>query len=212
MRKISFSLVISAALAFSATAGDNSELFQAIRNGDTAFIKAHLTKAEIEVRDGHGATPLMHAAAFGNSQTLKLLLDGGADVNAHNDFGATALLWAARNPDKARLLIERGADVNAQSKQGRTPLMIASLRRGGSAVVGLMLAKGADVNLKDSRNFTALALAANAGDAETVNLLLAKGADPNIPSRTGATANNRASDAKEAKVLQLLLEKGVDVN
>ena len=212
MRKISFSLAISAALVFSAIAGDSPELFQAIRNGDIAFIKAHLTKAEIEVRGGHGVTPLMHAAAFGNFQTLKLLLDAGADVNAHNDFNATALLWAARDPDKAQLLIERGANVNVQSKQGRTPLMIASLRRGGSAIVGLMLAKGADVNLKDSRNLTALALAASAGDAETVNLLLAKGADPNIPSRTGATAINRASDAKQTKVLRLLLEKGVDVN
>jgi len=212
MRKISFSLAISAALVFSAIAGDSPELFQAIRNGDIAFIKAHLTKAEIEVRGGHGVTPLMHAAAFGNFQTLKLLLDAGADVNAHNDFNATALLWAARDPDKAQLLIERGANVNVQSKQGRTPLMIASLRRGGSAIVGLMLAKGADVNLKDSRNLTALALAASAGDAETVNLLLAKGADPNIPSRTGATAINRAADAKQAKMLRLLLEKGVDVN
>src|SRR5215472_17730617 len=112
MRKISFSVAISAALAFSATAGENSELFQAIRNGDIAFIKAHLTKAEIEVRDRRGATPLMHAAAFGNLETLKLLLDAGADVNARNDFNATALLWAARDPEKAQLLIARGADVN----------------------------------------------------------------------------------------------------
>ena len=212
MRKISFSLVISAALGFSATAGDNSELFQAIRNGDIAFIKAHLAKAEIEVRDGRGATPLMHAAAFGNLETLRLLPDAGANVNARNDFDATALLWSARDPDKARLLIERGADVNAQSKQGRTPLMVASLRRGGSAIVALMLAKGADVSLKDSRNSTALSLAASAGDDETVRLLLAKGADPNIPNRSGATSINRASQGQQAKVVRLLMETGADVN
>src|SRR6266567_2629961 len=142
-------LAIPVALVLSAPAvGDGSGLFQAIRNGDVAFVKAHLTKAEIEVRDGRGATPLMHAAAFGNLETLKALLDAGADVNARNDFDATALLWAARDPGKARLLIERGADVNTQSKQGRTPLMVASLRRGGSAIVALMLAKGADVNAK----------------------------------------------------------------
>ena len=50
------------------------------------------------------ASELMHAAAFGNFETLKLLLDAGAEVNARNDFDATALLWAARDPDKARLL------------------------------------------------------------------------------------------------------------
>src|SRR5690348_7081614 len=86
------------------SADDGSRLFQAIRNGDIAWVKAHLTPAEIEVRDRRGATPLMHAAAFGNLETMKLLLDAGADVNAHNDFNATALLWAASDIDKARLL------------------------------------------------------------------------------------------------------------
>src|SRR5262252_6969703 len=212
MRQIFFSLAISAAVAFSATAGDNTDLFQAIRNGDIAFIKAHLTKAEIEVRDGHGATPLLHAAAFGNFQTLKLLLDGGADVNAHNDFGATALLWAARDPDKAQLLIERGANVNVQSKQGRTPLMIASLRRGGSAIVGLMLAKGADVKVRSGRGGTALGLAASVGDPETIKLLLSAGADPNVADGIGATPVNRGSDTGQPEALRLLIQKGVDVN
>lgn len=194
------------------TGGTGSEMLQAIRNGDVAYLKAHLTKAEVEVRDQRGATPLMHAAAFGNLEILKLLIDAGADVNARNNFDATALLWAARDSEKARLLIERGADVNAQSKQGRTPLMVASLRRGGSAIVALMLAKGADVNLRSGRGETALALAASVGDAETVKLLLTKGADPNIPDRTGATPINRASSGKHAEVVQLLIRKGVDVN
>ncbi|HEV8148525.1 MAG TPA: ankyrin repeat domain-containing protein, partial [Bryobacteraceae bacterium] len=146
-----------------------SLLFQAIRNGDLAFVKAHLTKAEIEVRDGRGATPLMHAAAFGNIETLKLLLKAGADVNARNAFDATALLWAARDPEKARLLIEHGANVNTRSKQGRTPLMVASSRYGSSALVALILAKGADVNAKDEkRHDTALSLAASVGDVETM--------------------------------------------
>ena len=212
MRQISFSLAISSALAFSVTAGDGSELFQAIRNGDIAFIKAHLTKAEIEVRDGRGATPLMHAAAFGNLETLKLLLDAGANANVHNDFDATALLWAARDPDKARLLIERGADVNVQSRQGRTPLMIASLRRGGSAIVALMLAKGADVKVRSGRGGTALGLAASVGDPETIKLLLSAGADPNVADGIGATPVNRGSDTGQPEALRLLIQKGVDVN
>jgi ankyrin repeat protein len=127
------------ALGLLAAAEDGSGLFQPIRNGDVAFVRAPLTKAEIEARDPREATPLMHAAALGNFETLKLLLDAGADVNARNVFDATALLGSARDPEKARLLIDRGADVNIQSRQGRTPLMVASLRRGGSAIVALML-------------------------------------------------------------------------
>ena len=66
------SLAILVALAFPAAAAANGiEMFQAIRNGNVAFIKAHVTKAEIEARDQRGATPLMHAAAFGNLATLR---------------------------------------------------------------------------------------------------------------------------------------------
>lgn len=213
MPRMSVLLAILVAFALpGATAGESSELFQAIRNGDIAFVKAHLMKPEIEARDSRGATPLMHAAAFGDLETLKLLLDAGADVNAHNDFNATALLWAAREPEKARILIEHGANVNVQSKQGRTPLMVASLRRGGSAVVALMLAKGADVNLKDSRNSTALSLAASVGDAESVKLLLAAESNPNIANRMGASPINMASYGRSAEAVHLLMQKDVDVN
>ena len=167
----------------------------------------------MEQRDARGATPLMHAAAFGNLETLKLLLDAGADVNAHNDFDATALLWAARDAAKARLLIERGANVNARSKQGRTPLMVASLRRGGSDIVELMLSKGADVTVQDNRRSdTALGLAASVGEVETMRLLLAKGADPKLPDRTGATPVNLASYSRRPEAVRLLIQKGVDVN
>ena len=108
--------------------GAGEELFNAIRDGNTAFIKTHLSKSDLAVRDKRGATPLMHAAAFGNFETLKLLVDAGADANAHNDHDATALLWAARDTEKARLLIERGADVNATSMEGQTPLIAAATR------------------------------------------------------------------------------------
>ena len=52
MLKLAFSLLACVALMLRAgLAGDGPELFQAIRNGDAAFIKAHLTKAEIVAAD-----------------------------------------------------------------------------------------------------------------------------------------------------------------
>jgi ankyrin repeat protein len=214
MRKMSVLLAITVTIVLpAAAAGDGAELFQAIRNGDIPFVKAHLTNAEIEVRDGRGATPLMHAAAFGNIETLRILLDAGADPNARNDFNATALLWAARNPEKARLLIERGADVGVQSKQGRTPLMVASMRLGGSATVALLLAKGADVKTTDLRGGTALSMATKAGDVDTMRLLLAKGADAKAPiDPLGATPLIAAAGANSPRAVQLLVQLGADVN
>lgn len=212
MRKILFVIVICAPILFPARAAEGDiALFQAVRNGDVAFLKSHLTKAGLAARDRRGATPLMLAAAFGNFETLKLILDSGADVNAWNDFDATALLWGARDADKARLLIERGANINAPSRQGRTPLMLASLREGGSPVVALMLAKGAAVNVQDTRGDTALGLAATIGEVETMRLLLAKGADPAVVNRKGETPIILATKSKRPEAVRLLILKGVDV-
>jgi ankyrin repeat protein len=191
---------------------DGAAIFRAIRKGDIGYVRAHAAKAEIEVRDGRGATPLMHAAAFGNFETLKALIDAGADVNARNQMDATALLWAAGDPEKSRILIERGADVKAQSKQGRTPLMMAAMRPGDSAIVELILSKGADIQARDRFGATALSLAARAGDLDTVELLIAKGADPNLRDGVGKGALFSATMGQNPAVIRLLLQRGANAN
>ena len=197
----------------SSAAADGEALFHAIRNGDIAAVKAHLTKETLEARNKRGATPLMHAAAFGNFATLKLLVKAGADVNARNVSDATALHWCARDPEKARFLIEHGADVNARSKQGMSPLMVASLRRGGAATVALLIAKGAEINVQGGLfNVSALFLAASVGDVETMRLLLTKGADPHATTAGGANALNAASTTGEIEAGRLLLARKADVN
>ena len=120
-------------------------------------MKARLAKGAdvVNTRDPRGSTLLMHAAAIGSPEAVKLLLDSGADVNAKNQFEATALILGAGNPAKARMLVEKGADVNAKSKLGRTPLMIAASCDGCSATVKLLLDKGADPNAKDKDGNTA---------------------------------------------------------
>jgi ankyrin repeat protein len=57
-------------------------------------------------------------------EAIKLCLDHGADVNAFNDLGETALHGAAqRGADKVvRFLAEKGARLDAKNRRGRTPL------------------------------------------------------------------------------------------
>ena len=118
----------------------------------------------------------MFAALYGDVEDVRLLLAQGADANAQNDGGGTALMYAIEDAEKTRLLLDRGADVNARSGEGRTALLIAVGRAGSNAVVKLLLERGASasVRLPDGRG--ALQLAVAARDAALLSMLLDHGA------------------------------------
>jgi uncharacterized protein len=87
----------------------------------------------------------------------RLLLQKGADVNALNADGLTALMGAVNNKRKhlVRILLESGADVNARSDAGETALMFA-VETGNDVLVRMLIDAGADVNALDNAGFTAL--------------------------------------------------------
>lgn len=76
-----------------------------------------------------------------------MLLDKGADVNAKNNFGNTALLIASGNgqAEVVKLLLDRGAAVNLGNNQNVTPLLMAA-QYGDVDVITPLLAKGANPN------------------------------------------------------------------
>jgi ankyrin repeat protein len=153
----------------------------ALREGKADELQ-RLVKASpksVNAKGQDGWTPLMYAALYGNVENSTLLLDRGALVNARNDAGGTALMYAVDDAAKTKLLLERGADPNLCSGEGRTALLIAVANSGSYPVVKLLLEKGADAKLRLPDGRGALALAVM--DPQVLQLLLDQGATKPLP-------------------------------
>jgi ankyrin repeat protein len=125
---------------------------------------------------------LFFATERGMLADVQDALNGGADVNAKNAFGVTALMMASyggytlgRYAEVVKLLLDKGADVNVRNNKGETALMEAS-HYGNAEVVKLLLAKGADINVKNSIGKTALDVAKYTNRTEIVGILERAGA------------------------------------
>ena len=188
-------------------------LIVAVRGQDTAAVKKLLREAPelVKRKDHSDSTLLHHAAGFGNTETVKLLLDNGADVNAKNRLEGTSLHWAVRSEEKTGLLLEHGAHINSKTQDGSTPLYLDSRRRDSHSVLRLLLEKGADPNLATLNGSTPLMAAAGDGDVVAIKLLLAKGADATALNGSGSGTLMGAARSRNLEALRLLLEHRADV-
>lgn len=119
---------------------------------------------------------LINAAIDGNLAEVQALIAKGADVNAKDAKGRSALgaASASGHLKVVQALLAKGADVNEENN-GITALMLASFG-GRFEVVKALLAGGADVNMKSDKGSTALSVASNSGHTQIVQLLKRAGA------------------------------------
>jgi ankyrin repeat protein len=158
-------------------------------------------------------SPVADAAMRRDSAEVRRLVQSGADVQAAQADGATALHWAAYHGDAslALLLLEAGADVKAANRNGSTPLWLAA-SQGDAAMINALLDNGADANEPLPLGRRPLMLAARSGRVDAVSVLLDGGADPNAKEDArGTTALMQAADQGHADVVAVLIEKGADV-
>jgi ankyrin repeat protein len=195
------------------SAGPAADLYTAIRTNDLARLKVLVGSRDAANAPGaFGETPLMDGATAGSAEAMAFLLDKGADVDAQNPFGTTALMMAATDAAKVRLLLDRGAKVNVASKQGRTALFVAAMSDGSAPIVRMLVAKGADVRARDAFQNTVLTAAAYGNDLDTIRLVLDAGVDVNAAGVTGVTPLLGASYNGNLPAVRLFLSKGANAN
>ena len=168
-------------------AGADLQLIEAVKARDHRAVRALLEQgADVNAREGDGATALHWAVERDDAEVAEALLRAGADVTAANDYGVTPASLACLNRNAAVLerLVAAGADPNAATSMGETLLMTCA-GTGAVDAVAMLLDRGANVNAREaSYGQTALMRAAARDNTEVVRLLLAHGADIHARSTT----------------------------
>ena len=160
--------------------------------------------------------PVADAAMRGATARVRALLKQGADVNAAQGDGMTALHWAAGRGDAAQvaMLVYAGARLEASTRNGNyTPLHLAA-RAGRSDAVKALLKAGANpVAATSAGGATAMHLAAAIGSTASLQALLDAGAP--VDGREGAWGQTPlmwAANYDRVEAVKLLLARGADIH
>jgi len=191
-----------------------SALTWAVDQGDTVSVQALLARGardvEARVIDPDGAALetfrpiLLVAAKQGNREIVRALLDHGANVEARDSRGETALMKVIEGPE----------DIISY----RHPADIIRFHQMYREVMDLLLDRGADIEAIDTQGKTVLWYATQyrgnvAADESTLTDLLARHADPNHVDKEGRwTPFNTAVYNDDLPLVKAMLAKGADIN
>jgi ankyrin repeat protein len=150
----------------------------------------------------------------GNRDAALKMIASGADVNAAQGDGTTALHWAVYkiDVDLARALLAKGAKADVTNSYGSSPLAEA-VKVANPRLVEMLLDAGSNVDAPNQEGQTALMLAARAGSLPVAELLVRHGANVNAKEKwRGQTALMWAADSRSAELTRFLISNKADVN
>jgi len=156
---------------------------------------------------------LIETAKHQDAEAVRLLLSDGADPNARQPDGATALHWAVyqEDPNMLAALVQAGANVNVTNRLGASPLYLAA-KSGNAELIKNLLRAGADPNLALQNGETPLMTAARSGTVKGVKQIIAAGADVNANEKSrGQTALMWAAAQGHVEVARALINAGANL-
>ncbi|NLF32157.1 MAG: ankyrin repeat domain-containing protein [Planctomycetes bacterium] len=179
---------------------------QAVRDGDKAVVTVGLDAHPEWVHQVMGpwdCPPIHYAADAGRVDIVGLLIERGADVNAHHERYRWYPIHEAAaqgHPEVIALLLDHGADINPANRDDLTPLMMAAGEGHLDAAV-LLIRRGAPIDQKDADGWTLLHQASARGDAAMAELLLDRGLAVDVRCSDGRTPLHWAATPALARFL-----------
>jgi hypothetical protein len=195
--------------------GGPQALLEAARRGRAeAVSQLIVAKADVNVRDAHGRTPLLIATQGNHVDVARRLIAAGADVNAKDELQDSPFLYAGAEGrvEILKMTLAAGADLKSTNRFGGTAL-IPACHHGYVDAVKVLLATDIDVNHVNSLGLTALLEAITLGDGgnkhiEIVRQLLEHGAKPNLADKDGVTPLAHATRRGYRDMIALLRKYG----
>lgn len=156
-------------------------------------------------------------ASRGKTEILKTLVTmPSIDINAHDEYGATALILAAANghlETTKTLLATPNSDINAKDSNGGTALMWAAVYKRLEVIKTLLAVPNIDINAQDKNGHTALIFAATKGNLEAVQILLTiPNIDINALNKDGHTALISAASIGYSEIIKTLSAAGASID
>ena len=147
-----------------------------------------------DLKDRYNLSPLGYAILHKRNETVKVLVEHGASVQARYDNGTTPLHYAASidNPEIVQYLIDKGALLHAQNNDGVTPLYFAICQNCLNNIKCLE-ENGVDLTLPPLPNWNAMTIAGDQGTVEVMSYLCSRGIDINSTNREGENVLHRTA-------------------
>jgi uncharacterized protein len=190
-----------------------SALIRAVNINSIPIVQLLLNHgADIQVTDILGQNALFTAVREGHVFMMDMLVKCGLSITAVDNKDNTLLMLAVSRGHAAAVewLLQHGVAVNAANNDGVTALHTASgsNRKDDAAMIELLLANGADVDIRTTHDDTALYIAAYHGNVECARALIAAGTEVNHINKLGLNSLQRAVLGQHSAVVQLLIEHG----
>jgi ankyrin repeat protein len=181
--------------------------------GDLHLVKSYLAKGvSIESKSFYSrSTPIIFAAYWNRRDIVKEFIKRGANLNAQDKDGWTALMYATKwnNHKIVTDLLAAGANPHLAAHDGTTALMTSTyILWGSNRAARALINARVNVNAQKGSGKTALIYAARYHHYDTANDLIKAGANPNLADNDGWTTLMYAADHGSAKIVKPLLAAG----